>query len=394
METDALDYELPPERIATAPISPRDAARLMVCDRSTGEVHHRRVRDLPALQAQGLAGPRRGDLLLTNTSRVVPARFFGVRLDTGGGVEGLFLAEEPEEPDQPAAGDGSAKPRRWRCMFETRGRLQPGETITLHAGRPDPGGKTESGCGLELLEVLGDGVWRCALRCRSADRAAPPDTWATLEAIGSTPLPPYIRKARRLAGMDEQSAADRERYNTVYAEAPGSVAAPTAGLHFTPELLAALDAAGVRRRSVTLHVGPGTFAPVRSDRLEDHPMHAEQVEVPDEVVRAMAETRASGGRVLAVGTTTVRAVESVPEASARKGKGMLGPTQLFITPDNGFTFRFTDALMTNFHLPRSTLVGMVAALPGVGVDRLLEWYREAIDEGYRFYSYGDAMLIV
>ena len=233
-------------------------------------------------------------------------------------------------------------------------------------------------------------MWRCALR----SRGAPADTWSVLDAMGVTPLPPYIRKARRLAGMAEQSAEDIERYNTVYAEAPGSVAAPTAGLHFTPELLAALDAAGVRRMAVTLHVGPGTFAPVRSERLEDHAMHAERVEVPDEVVRAMAETRSRGGRVLAVGTTTVRAIESVPAAAAAKGEGMLGPTDLFITPDNGFAFRFTDALMTNFHLPRSTLLAMVSALPGVGVERLLAWYREAIDEGYRFYSYGDAMLVV
>ncbi|MFW6336934.1 MAG: tRNA preQ1(34) S-adenosylmethionine ribosyltransferase-isomerase QueA [Phycisphaeraceae bacterium] len=384
MDTDALDYELPPDRIATAPVSPRDAARLMVCDRSTGRVHHRRVRDLPRLQGEGIPGPRQGDLMLTNTSRVVPARFFGTRSETGGRVEGLFLAEESAKTNEPA----SALPR-WRAMFETRGKLRAGETVALHRGEEEGGGES-SPHSLELLEPIGGGVWRCALRSRDGE----PGTWAVLESIGSTPLPPYIRKARRLAGMAEQSAEDSERYNTVYAEAPGSVAAPTAGLHFTPELLAALDEAGVKRMSVTLHVGPGTFAPVRSERLEDHAMHAEQVEVPDNVVRAMAETRSRGGRVLAVGTTTVRAIESVPAAAAEQGKGMLGPTELFITPDNGFVFRFTDALMTNFHLPRSTLLGMVSALPGVGIDRLLTWYREAIDGEYRFYSYGDAMLVV
>lgn len=389
MDTDALDYGLPPERIATAPVSPRDAARLMVCDRATGKVHHRRVRDLPRLHEQGIPGPRRGDLMLTNTSRVVPARFFGTRSGTGGRVEGLFLAEEPADPN----GQASALPS-WRAMFETRGKLQPGETIALHRGGEQgdasDGNAASSAHWLELLEPIGGGVWRCVLRSRDAE----PGTWSVLDAIGSTPLPPYIRKARRTAGMAEQSAEDAERYNTVYAEAPGSVAAPTAGLHFTPELLMALDEAGVRRMAVTLHVGPGTFAPVRSQRLEDHAMHAEQVEVPDEVVRAMADTRSQGGRVLAVGTTTVRAIESVPASAAAKGRGMLGPTELFITPDNGFVFRFTDALMTNFHLPRSTLLGMVSALPGVGVERLLAWYREAIDEGYRFYSYGDAMLVV
>ena len=393
MDTDALDYDLPPERIATAPVSPRDAARLMVCDRTTGEVHHRRVRDLPSLHAEGIPGPRRGDLMLTNTSRVVPARFFGTRSGTGGRVEGLFLAEEPTDTHEP-----SHTLPCWRVMFETRGKLRTGETIALHRGGGLDDGRGEargenaaSGPhSLELLDAVGGGVWRCALRSRDV----PADTWSVLEAIGSTPLPPYIRKARRLAGMAERSSEDRERYNTVYAKEPGSVAAPTAGLHFTPELLAALDAAGVRRMAVTLHVGPGTFAPVRSERLEDHAMHAERVEVPDEVVRAMAETRSRGGRVLAVGTTTVRAIESVPASASAKGEGMLGPTDLFITPDNGFAFRFTDALMTNFHLPRSTLLAMVSALPGVGVERLLAWYREAIDEGYRFYSYGDAMLVV
>ena len=385
METDALDYDLPPERIATVPVSPRDAARLMVCDRATGVVHHRRVGDLPSLHAEGLPGPRRGDLMLTNTSRVVPARFLGRRRETGGRVEGLFLAEEP------ALADAAAHPGpRWRVMFETRGKLRTGETIALRRGEAEADHETETPHALDLLDAIGEGVWRCALRSRNVA----PSTWSVLESIGSTPLPPYIRKARRLAGMAERSAEDRQRYNTVYAKEPGSVAAPTAGLHFTPELLSALDEAGIRRMAVTLHVGPGTFAPVRSERLEDHAMHAERVEVPDEVVRAMAEARSRGGRVLTVGTTTVRAIESVPASAAAKGEGMLGPTDLFIAPDNGFAFRFTDALMTNFHLPRSTLLAMVSALPGVGVQRLLAWYREAIDEGYRFYSYGDAMLVV
>ena len=376
METDALDYHLPPELIATAPAEPRDAARLMVCDRATGRVSHHRVRDLPALgEAVGL--PRAGDLLLVNHSKVVPARFFATRIETGGKVEGLFLAE-PE-------------PMIWRVMFETRGRLRAGERVALKPGGPEtPIDDTAVAAVLTLIEPLDGGVWRCELDPGGVGS----DTWGVLDAVGSTPLPPYIRKARRTAGVDDESDDDRERYNTVYAEAPGSVAAPTAGLHFTPRLLGELDAMGVRRMAVTLHVGPGTLAPVRSKRLEEHAMHAEWIEVPDDVVRAIHEAREAGGRVLAVGTTTVRAIESVSAESAAAGRGYLGPTSLFITPESGHAFRHTDALMTNFHLPRSTLLAMVAALPGVGLERLMQWYREAIDAGYRFYSYGDAMVVV
>jgi len=384
VRTDALDFDLPADRIATTAAEPRDAARLMLCDRRTGKASHHRVADLPDLAAATGGFPGPGDLMLVNRSKVVPARFFAQRRDTGGKAEGLFLAEES------AAGDAGP---RWRCVFETRGKPQPGERLDLCRDTGDT-----VGIALALIESVGGGEWRCevegTLEGELTADGTPPSTWAILDAVGSTPLPPYIRKARRAAGLDESVAGDAQRYNTVYAATPGSVAAPTAGLHFTPDLLARLDAVGVRREAVTLHVRVGTFAPVRSERLEDHAMHAEWIEVPPAVVRAIAETRRAGRRVWAVGTTTVRAIESLPPASVEAGEGWTGATELFITPDNGFVFRHTDALMTNFHLPRSTLLAMVAALPGVGLAQLLDWYLQAIDAGYRFYSYGDAMLIV
>ena len=215
--------------------------------------------------------------------------------------------------------------------------------------------------------------------------------------MGQTPLPPYIRKQRKKLGQGEITDADRERYNTVYAQSPGSVAAPTAGLHFTPELLGTLDQLGVQRAAVDLHVGLGTFAPVRSERLEDHEMHRESYTVPRHTLDAIATARANGNRLFVVGTTTVRALESLPDDALDPGTytdGITASTNLFIRPDTGFTFHYTDRLMTNFHLPQSTLLALVAALPGIGLDRLMAIYQEAVAQRYRFYSYGDAMLIV
>lgn len=355
MRVEELDYELPPGRIATEPAEPRDAARLMVIDRASGRVEHRRVRDLLDIPC----GPRRGDLMVFNQTRVLPARITATRRATGGKVSGLYLTTT----------DGL-----WRVMLESGGTLRPGEEITL-----------DNEASLELVSRVGGGEWSARLR-------SPRDTAATLERVGTTPLPPYIRQERRSKGQAEVRPEDATRYNTVFARDAGSVAAPTASLHFTPPLLTAIDAAGVRRATVTLHVGLGTFAPVRAGTLEDHAIHREWINVPRETIALLRETRAAGGRIIPVGTTTVRALESLPEDWAMRD-GYTADTELFITPGAAFAFRFTDALMTNFHLPRSTLLAMVAALPNAGLDRLKAWYRIAIAEGYRFYSYGDAMLI-
>jgi S-adenosylmethionine:tRNA ribosyltransferase-isomerase len=223
-----------------------------------------------------------------------------------------------------------------------------------------------------------------------------------IQSIGATPLPPYIRRARRAHGESEVVAADALRYNTVYATEPGSVAAPTAGLHFTPELLAGLDRRGVRRAMVTLHIGLGTFAPVRTAIVEDHSIHSEWIDIAAETIAALADARERGSRIIPIGTTSVRALESLPDDWQSLGhNGYQAETTLFITPDTVANddspfqgFRFADALMTNFHLPYSTLLALVAALPDVGIARLKQWYAAAIDERYRFYSYGDAMLLL
>ena len=355
MRVDELDYDLPEERIATQPASPRDAARLMVADRATGRADDHHVRDLPAL---GLL--RAGDLLVLNETRVLPARLVGERCATGGRVTGLYLASE---------GD------LWQVMLEARGRLEPGEAIDLDARAR-----------LVLERALGQGRWAARLE-------ADGDTEAVLARVGRTPLPPYIARARQRHDEPAERDEDVERYNTVYARHAGSVAAPTAGLHLTPELLATLQAQGVGVARVTLHVGLGTFAPVRSDTLASHAMHGERVVIAPATRDALAATRDAGGRIVAVGTTTVRALESLPAHWRELEGDFVTDTELFIYPGSDVVFRFTDMLMTNFHLPRSTLLAMVAALPGVGVERLLGWYREAVRRGYRFYSYGDAMLV-
>ncbi|MFI4862178.1 MAG: tRNA preQ1(34) S-adenosylmethionine ribosyltransferase-isomerase QueA [Phycisphaerales bacterium JB063] len=364
MKTAELDYDLPEALIATQPAQPRDSARLMVFRRATGEVEHAQVRDLPDL---GVVG--RDDLMLVNQTRVLPAYLHATRAATGGKVSGLYL-------DSPAD-------RTWRVMLESRGKLTPGETITL-----------DDRASLTLQTREDGGQWLAQLTGED-------DTLTVLHRLGTTPMPPYIRRARKHRGGPEVTDTDHERYNTVYAGARDharSVAAPTAGLHFTPGLLDRLASQGIRRAAVDLHVGAGTFAPVRVEDLNDHPMHAEHLSIPASTLATIRTTREQGGRILAVGTTTVRAAESLPADLAELPTQPDAPdytadTRLFIQPDAGFTFRFTDALLTNFHLPRSTLLALVAALPGVGIDRLLNLYRQAIDHGYRFYSYGDAMLI-
>ncbi|MEM9108467.1 MAG: tRNA preQ1(34) S-adenosylmethionine ribosyltransferase-isomerase QueA [Planctomycetota bacterium] len=367
MRTDALDYHLPDELIATQAAEPRDSARLLLFRRETLSIEHHRVRDLPKL---GIFAP--GDLMLVNQTRVLPAQLTAVRSATGGRVTGLFVTANDD--------------KRWRVMLESRGTLTSGEGIQLvHEDNPQA-----EPTDLVLIEPLGNGEWVAQL-------LGDESTLDVLKRLGRTPLPPYIRKQRKKLGQGEITAKDMDRYNTVYARSSGSVAAPTAGLHFTPGLLEALNQIGVLRAAVDLHVGLGTFAPVRSGRVEDHDMHSEPYTVPRTTLDAIAQARANGNKLFVVGTTTVRALESLPGDALdpiAHPDGVSNSTELFIHPDSGFTFQYTDQLMTNFHLPKSTLLALVAALPGVGLDRLLDLYQTAVAEQYRFYSYGDAMLIV
>jgi len=314
MRSSELDYELPRELIAQHPPERRDASRLLVHDRASGESRHRRFDELPAELADGT-------LVVVNDTRVLPAR---LRLERPGGGEAEVLLLE-------RLGENGT----WEALARPSRKLRPGQRLGP----------------VELLEPLGEGRWRLRLEG---------------EPAGEAPLPPYIR----------EPLADPERYQTVYARSDGSAAAPTAGLHFTPELLAALD---VER--VTLHVGLDTFRPLAAETLEEHELHSERYEVEP----AVWERIRGAERVLAVGTTTVRVLESLA-----RGAPLSGRTDLFITP--GFEFRRADALLTNFHLPRSTLLALVMAFAGVEETRRL--YRLAIEERYRFYSFGDAMLIL
>jgi len=347
-----FDYQLLPELIAQQPAERRDLARLLVLNRAAGSLSHRTIADLPDLL-------RPGDLLILNDTRVVPARLVGRRQRTGGKWEGLFLH---------AHADGT-----WELLSQTRGTLTPGEIIAVESpGAAAPG----LGLTLELLEKTPERHWRVR---PSAQPAVP--AWPLLQAYGQVPLPPYIRKGRA-------SGADPERYQTVYAQTPGAVAAPTAGLHFTPELLGRLAAQGISTAAVTLHVGLGTFQPVQAADYRHHVMHREWGELPAATVAAIGACRSVGGRVVAIGTTSVRVLETV--AAAGPLRPWSGETDLFIYPP--YPFRAVDVLLTNFHLPRSTLLLLVSAF--AGVDLLRTAYTTAMAERYRFYSYGDAMLIV
>ncbi len=343
----AYDYELPRHLIAQHPLARRSDARLLVVDRAAGTLGHFHVRDLPSLVS-------RGDVLVVNDTRVIPARLVGFRSATGGRWEGLFLSAD-------AAGN-------WRLLGKTRGKLAAGEQIALVNERH------QEQFTLRLLVKEESGAW-------IARPLAEGNPLELLERVGRVPLPPYIRDG-------EMVPADRQRYQTVYAEMPGAVAAPTAGLHFTSELLAELERAGVARAHVTLHVGSDTFRPLAGESLDEHTMHSEWCQVTSETVAAIERSRAAGGRTIAVGTTSVRALESA--AAGGHLAPFAGPTSLFIRPP--YRFRAVDALLTNFHLPRTTLLVLVQAFGGQELIR--HAYEEAIREEYRFYSYGDAMLIV
>ena len=346
-DADLYDYDLPEELIAQHALERRADARLLVLRRAAGAIDHRHVRDLPDLL-------RPGDLVVVNDTRVVPARLVGRRAATGGRWEGLFLQEEP--------GGGG-----WRILAQTRGRPEIGERIVL-IGRE--GRESES---LELVGRGTGGTW--IVRPESGGSAE-----SILDRVGRVPLPGYIR------GGEEQPG-DRDRYQTVFARQSGSAAAPTAGLHFTEALLADIAARGIGRANVTLHVGLDTFRPISAERIEDHPMHTEWCECPPETVAAVAETKARGGRVVAVGTTAARTLET----AARGGTvaAWSGSTDLFIRP--GFQFRAVDCLLTNFHMPRTTLMVLVSTF--ASRELIAAAYEEAIGQRYRFLSYGDAMLI-
>jgi S-adenosylmethionine:tRNA ribosyltransferase-isomerase len=346
---DSYDYELPDELIAREPAAARDASRLLTVDRTTGEIAHRQMREFPELL-------RPGDLLVLNETRVIAARLSGFRTATGGRWEGLYLGTTP---------DGV-----WRIIGQTRGKLRAGETLTLVAS-----GNTESAreLVLELLESRDEGEW---VARPQSDR----DALALLDEFGAVPLPPYIERA-------QPTALDRERYQTVYARQPGAIAAPTAGLHFTPELLEACLARGAEIARVTLHVGLGTFRPISVERLGEHRMHSEWCEVPVDTAAMIRQVREQGGRIIAVGTTTVRTLESAA-ATGEVGEWR-GETDLFIRPP--YRFRVVDGLLTNFHLPRSTLLVLVSTF--AGRELIFRAYQEAVARRYRFYSYGDAMFV-
>jgi len=368
LRTDQLDFDLPPDRIACTPAQPRDSARLLVLSRADpSRVEHRIVRDLPELL-------RAGDLLVRNRTWVHPAKLSAVRTDTGGKVDGLFL-DQCEQPDH------------WLAMLKSNGRLREGMTLELLGAGKDPSGITAT-----LAERIED-HWRLVI---SSDQLDPADARRILDRIGATPLPPYITRRRKDTGADIADEQDRDWYRTIDAlpapDAHGSVAAPTAGLHFTDELLRQIDAIGARRADVLLHVGMGTFKPIDTETVGEHPMHTERYAVPPETVAELRQAHAENRRIIAVGTTSARTLESLPADLASINGGIESETSILIEP--GHHWSHTDALLTNFHLPRSTLLAMVAALLPEGIERLLDHYRTAIDNGYRFYSYGDAMLVL
>jgi S-adenosylmethionine:tRNA ribosyltransferase-isomerase len=348
---DDFDYDLPEDLIAQEPLARRDESRLLVLRRAGGLAHHT-FGELPSLLQPG-------DLLVLNDTRVLPARFFCRRV-TGGLIEGLYL--------QPGA-EGA-----WEVMLRNASRCRPGEQLSIE-GR--------DGQLLELLDRCGGGRWRV--------RPLPEvDAAELLEGIGIMPLPPYIRRD------GEDRPADRQRYQTVYARRSGAVAAPTAGLHFTEALLARLAERDIRTAHVTLHVGPGSFAPVTANDVAEHDMHSETYELSAETCRTVTEAKSAGRRIVAVGTTSVRVIETVARDHGGSLVAATGSTKLFVYPPA--EFHVVDALITNFHLPRSTLLMLVAAFcdPGGtgGRAMILDAYDEAAQHRYRFYSYGDAMLIL
>lgn len=362
MRTSDFDYHLPPELIAQTPVEPRDSSRLLILRRDTGALEHRQFSDI----GQHLPP---GCVLVMNRSRVLPARLYGRRQDTGGRVELLLLRRE--------------RPGIWQALGQPGRRLRPGVKLWLTAPGANPDDTVpaadddDDGAAVaaEILAVNSEGVRTVRLSNESG-----------IEQLGQVPLPPYIR----------QRLDDPERYQTVYAQEPGSVAAPTAGLHFTPQLLDRLRAAGLATAFVTLHVGLDTFRPVKGDDPREHHIHTEYYELPAETAAVLTQARREGRPIIAVGTTAVRTLEQVgrDQAASIDRDAPLEPASgqadLFILP--GHQFRLVDGMITNFHLPRSTLLMLVSAF--AGRENILAAYQAAVEQGYRFYSFGDAMLIL
>ncbi len=344
MDTALFDYDLPPEAIAQHPPRVRGDSRMMVVPLDGAPYSHLHFRQLPELL-------RPGDCLVLNDTRVIPARLLGRR--ASGGRAEVFLLRR-----------SSTGPNIWEALVRPARRLPRGATVDF-----------DSVLSATILDTPEMGRTRVELAGDSPLETA-------LERVGITPLPPYIRRESPLA-------EDRERYQTVYAAEAGAVAAPTAGLHFTEPVFAALAERGVQCVLLTLHVGLGTFAPICAERIEDHVMHAESYSVSQDAAESINECRDAGGRVIAVGTTVVRTLESCADVDGRI-RAADGETDIYISP--GYQFRAIDGMLTNFHLPRSSLIVMVAAL--VGRERILGAYREAVEQGYRFYSYGDCMLLI
>ncbi len=340
MKTSDFDYVLPEGLIAQTPMEPRDMARMMVIDRATGERQDRVFRDLPDFL-------RSGDALVINQTRVIPARLLGVKEETGVPCEVLLLRRTDRDT--------------WETLVRPGRRLKKGARVVFGGGKlTGVIGETTSAGG-RVVTFIYEGLFE-----------------NVLEELGEMPLPPYIHEKLK----------DPEMYQTVYAKQEGSAAAPTAGLHFTPEVLERIREKGVDIVPVLLHVGLGTFRPVKEEKAEDHVMHEEYYEVTEDAARRINAARARGGRIVCAGTTTVRTLESAADADGRVRPGS-GMTDIFIMP--GYTFRACDALMTNFHLPQSTLLMLVSAL--MGRERTLECYREAVEKKYRFFSFGDCMFI-
>ena len=346
MRTADFDFELPPELIAQHPAQRREQSRMLVVRRQEGTLEHRRFFDLPQYL-------RKDDLLVVNNTRVIPARVFGRKPGTGGKVEILLLEE--------------IHPGTWDILLHAARRPKVGALITLGEGQA-------------VAVLLSDGA-----KGRATIRIESERPWLeVLEEIGIPPLPPYIKRSD-VSGQ----RSDRERYQTVYAKHAGAVAAPTAGLHFTDEIFQALEKQGVGKAEVTLHVGLGTFRPVDAENVEDHRMEPERYTLPEETAKRIVATKDAGGRVVAVGSTSVRTLETV---AAEHGRvvSCSGRSSLFIYPP--YPFKVVDAMLTNFHLPKSTLIMMICAL--AGRELILRAYEEAVKEKYRFYSYGDCMLIM
>ncbi|MEI7899910.1 MAG: tRNA preQ1(34) S-adenosylmethionine ribosyltransferase-isomerase QueA [bacterium] len=358
MLTREFAYALPPELIAQEPPAERGTSRMLVLHRAGGHLEHRRITDLPEYLTAD-------DVLILNDTRVFPARLQGVWSDTRGALELLLLEQLP----LPAGVAGAKEVSYWKCLSGSGRRVRVGQKALFAEARLEA----------EVCERAGEGF--CLVLFRSEE-----PLMVLLDMYGLTPVPPYIWRS----GDVRQTRMDRERYQTIYAREIGAVAAPTAGLHFSEALFAALDAKGVRRAYVTLHVGPGTFKPVTCDVVEEHCMEAERYTVPRETAVAIADCRTRGGRVLAVGSTSVRTLETVAAAHGGQVVADSGTSSVFIYPP--YRFCATDLMLTNFHLPQSTLLMMVAAL--AGHERILSAYREAVAQRYRFFSYGDCMLIV